>query len=67
MTAEQQKEKILKTLEEHKNNLIEINNLYLNEIKIKGQKKQLLEKYHHTAGQISYINTITSYINLYVK
>lgn len=66
MTPEQQKEKILKTLEEHKNNLIEINNIYLKEIETKGQKKELLQKYHHTAGQISYINTIINYINLYI-
>ena len=66
MTKNELKNKILEQLNKDQNELIKISNIQLQEIQEKGQNRQRLEKYNHIAGQICYINKITTYINYYL-
>ena len=66
MTKNELKNKILEQLSKDQNELIKISNIQVQEIQEKGQNRKRLEKYNHTAGQICYINKITTYINYYL-
>lgn len=66
MTKNELKNKILEQLSKDKEELIKISNNQVEELQQKGQNRQRLEKYNHTAGQICYINKITTYINYYL-
>ena len=58
------KKRLMEVLNNDKDSLIVCSKLYSQELQEQKRKnKTTLEKFHHTNGQISYINTLLNYIN----
>lgn len=64
MTKNEIKKRLIEVLNNDKNGLIMCSNLYSQELQEQKRKnKTTIEKFHHTNGQICYINQLLNYIN----